>query len=280
MAIRNAGKSANMKAIKLNKVSVNGKCSALKSRTTHSRARYSQARKNKKLHSDTVMGLDTKIYSNHNLIIPNKSEEVVELLMQLWKGRTKIHDKYEVAENDMTSDVDNYEIFVNPKLIEFELSRFNQIPISTNFKFTMNIYLYLNTICVTPIGIGRNATNMIAEFMDEPFGIYEGDLDSFNRRKSDWNLFKLFHSDITSEIGVNKHLWINNGQFEGIGDLALDGATLEDMINQTMTITRPCESREQFVENHTWIRPDGIRNIKGDVWFYKKENTVKKEAWL
>lgn len=224
------------------------------------------------------MGLDTKIYSNHNLIIPSKSEEVIELLMQSWKGRTKIHDKVEADENDMTSDVENFEIFVNPKLIEFEFSRFNQISISTNFRFTMNIHLYLKTICITPIGIGRNATNMIVEFMDKPFGIYSDDPIRFNKQKKNWNLFKLFQSSITSEIGANQHLWINDGQFERIGDMALEGATLEEMINQAIVITNPCESREQFVKNHTWLRPDGIRNIKGDIWFYKKENNIKKEA--
>ncbi len=226
------------------------------------------------------MGLDTKIYSNHNLIIPSKSEEVIELLMKSWKGRTKIHDKAEVDESDMTSEIDDFEIFVNPKLIEFEFSRYNQITISTNFRFTMNMYLYLNTICITPTGIGRNATNMIVEFMDEPFGIYSDDLIRFNEQKKNWNLFKSFQSKVTSEIGASQHLWINDGQFEGIGDMALDGATLEDMIKQAIAISNPCESREQFVENHTWLRPDGIRNIKGDVWFYKKENIIKKEAWL
>ena len=223
------------------------------------------------------MGLDTKIYSNHNLIIPNNSKEVIELLMESWKGRVKLHYKVEVDENDVTSDVDNFEVFINPKLIELEFNKCNQITISTNFRFTMNMYLYPNTICITPTRIGRNATNMIIEFMEESFGIYSDDSIRFNEQKENWNLFKSFHSNITSGIGANQHLWINNGQFESIGDMALDGATLDDMINQARAITNPCESREQFVESHTWLRPDGIRNVKGDVWFFKKQ---KKEAWL
>ncbi len=87
------------------------------------------------------MRLDTKVYSNHNLIIPNNSEKIIELLMQSWKGRTKLHDKVEVDENDMILDINNFEIFINPKLIEFEFNRYNQITISTNFRFTMNIIL-------------------------------------------------------------------------------------------------------------------------------------------
>ncbi len=121
---------------------------------------------------------------------------------------------------------------------------------------------------------------MIVEFMDEPFGIYSDDLIRFNEQKKNWNLFKLFKSTITSEIGASQHLWINDGRFEGIGNMALDGATLDDMLNQITDITNPCESRKQFVKNHTWLRPDGIRNIKGDIWFYKKENNIKKEASL
>jgi hypothetical protein len=215
------------------------------------------------------MGLDTKIYSNHNLIIPKNSEEVIELFMQSWKGKIKIHDKVEVDESDMISDVENSEIFINPKSIEFEFSRFNRIPISTNFRFTMNIYLYLKTICITPIGIGRNATNMIANFMNESIDFYHDD-DSLNTAKKNWNCFKVFLYSFTTEIGGNKYIYINDGIFSGIEEIAWEGGTIDEMIEKSKEIVKPCDSTEQFIDKHTWVRPDGIRNVNGDIWFYEK----------
>ena len=217
------------------------------------------------------MGLDTKIYSNHKLTIQKKAEEIVEFLFQMWKGRTKIHGKVEVDEIDMTSDVDNFKIFLNPKLIEFELDRFNQITISTNFIFTMNIRLYANTICFTPTGIGRNATNMIVEFMDEPFGIYSDDQNRFREQKENWHLFKSFLKNFTKPLEGNIHLYINDGQFQGIEDLALEGATIEKMIEKANEIVKPCRSKEQFIEEHTTLLNE-ITYINGDIWFHEEVN--------
>jgi len=217
------------------------------------------------------MGLATKIYSNHKLTIPKKAEEIVEFLFQMWKGRTKIHDKVEVDEIDMTSDVDNFKIFLNPKLIEFELDRFNQITISTNFIFTMNIRLYANTICITPTGIGRNATNMIVEFMDEPFGIYSNDQIRFREQKVNWHLFKSFLKNFTKPIEGNIHLYINDGQFQGVEDLAWEGATIEEMIEKANGIVKPCRSKEQFMTEHTTLLNE-ITYINGDIWFHEEVN--------
>lgn len=217
------------------------------------------------------MGVDTKIYSNHNLKIPNKSEDVVEFLLQSWKEKGMLYNNYEVDENDKTSDIDNFNIIINPKLIEFEFNRYNQITLGTNFMFTMNMRLHKNTICITPYGIGRNATNMIVEFMDEPFGIYADDPVGFDERKKNWSLFKSFLSNVTSAIGSNKHLYINDLHFQGIEDMATDGATLDEMINKAKTVVNQCETKEQFVNDHTWLRPDGIRNVNSDIWFYRKK---------
>jgi hypothetical protein len=46
MAIRNAGESADIKAITLNKLTAKREVSALKSRTTHSRDRSAQLKMN------------------------------------------------------------------------------------------------------------------------------------------------------------------------------------------------------------------------------------------
>lgn len=218
------------------------------------------------------MGVDTSIYSNHNLKIPSKSEDVVEFVLQSWKGRTMLHNNYDVDENETTSDIDNFKIIVNPKLIEVEFNRFNQITLGTNFRFTMNMRLHKNTICIKPYGIGRNATNMIVEFMDEPFGIYADDPVGFDEQKKNWSLFKSFLSNVTSGIGSDKHLYINDLQFQGIGDMATDGATLDEMINAAKSVANQCETKEQFVKDHTSLRPDGIRNVNGDIWFYRKRS--------
>ena len=136
----------------------------------------------------------------------------------------------------------------------------------------MNIRLHKHTIFITPSGIGRYATNMIVEFMDVPFGIYADDPVGFYKQKTNWNLFKTFLTNITSKVGADKYLFINDAAFQGIEDMASDGATLDEMIEQLKTITNQCETTEQFVKDHSWLRPDGVSNISGDIWFYRKRS--------
>ncbi len=224
------------------------------------------------------MGVDTKIYSNHNLKIPGKSEDLVELLQKVWQGRIHLDDRIEVDEKNTTLDAENFNLFINPKRIDFEFNKWCQITIGTDFEFSMDIYLHKNTICIRPFGIGRYATNMIVEFMDEPFGIYADDPVGFHEQKKNWNLFKSFLTNLTAALGSDKHLYINDQEFQGIQDLATDGATLEEMVIQTKSIANQCETQEQFVKDHTLLRPDGVRNIKGDVWFLRNERIIEKKV--
>jgi len=217
------------------------------------------------------MGVDTTIYLNHNLDVPAGSTEIIELLKQTWKNRIELFDQIEISEHQI-SDPNSYKILINPKLIEYVVHKFNQITISTDFEFTMNMRLYENSICIIPTGIGRYATDMIVEFMDEPFGIYENESDKFIQRKKDWQTFKIFLKNISIEIGSTKHLYLNDSKFEGIGELAMQGLTVHEMSIKAKTIINPCLNRLQFVEKHTWLRQDGIKNIKDDVWFIKEIN--------
>jgi len=148
------------------------------------------------------MGVNTTIYANHNLIVPSKSNEIVELLKETWPDRIEVFNKIEVESQNQTSDPKAYKVFINPKLIEFEFERFKEITISTDFNLIMNMRLYKKSLCITPIGIGRFATNMIVEFMNEPFGIYANDSDSFNQRKKDWKRFKIFLNQITIRLAI------------------------------------------------------------------------------
>lgn len=218
------------------------------------------------------MGLDTKIYCNHSLSIPKKTEDIVKMLSQLWNGKTKIAESIEVKEEELTSEIDTYSILLNPKFIEFEKERFNQITLGTNFRFSATIKIYPSTIQLMPIGIGRNATNMIVQFMDEPYGIYSDKPMRFSECKSDWNLFKLFLMNITSPIDGTKHLYINDGIFQGIEDMAWDGKTVEEMITAATKIANPCNSKEQFMAQHTSPSNNGITYIKGDIWFCEEMN--------
>lgn len=213
------------------------------------------------------MGLDTKIYCNHSLQIPNDTDEIVELLATTWKGKVEIVQSIETEEKDKVQDLESYSILVYPKFIEFEKERFNQITIGTNFKYSANIRLYQNTIQLMPIGIGRNATNMLAQFMDEPFSIYADKPIEFKERIKSWILFKSFLKDITKSINGNKHLYINDGIFQGVEDLAWDGKTVEEMITAANNITKPCNSKSNFLENHTSKSNIGVTYIKGDIWF-------------
>lgn len=218
------------------------------------------------------MGLDTKIYCNHSLKIPNNTTEIVELISNIWKGKTKIVESIEVEENDKVQNLESYSILIYPKFIEFEKERFNQITLGTDFLFSATIKIYPNTIQLMPIGIGRNATNMIAQFMDEPFSIYANKPKEFKERKKSWKLFKSFLYDITKSIGGNKHLYINDGIFQGVEDLAWDGKTVEEMIIESNKIIEPCVSKSNFIENHTSKSDNDLTYIKGNIWFYEEIN--------
>lgn len=218
------------------------------------------------------MGLDTKIYCNHSLSIPDDSKSVIELLLSLWHDKAVLVDSIDIDidEEKLVSDPKNFKVLISAKLIEFEYPKFQEIRINTNFKFSGYIRIYPKTIQLTPVGIGRNATNMIVEFMDQPLGIYADDPKRFLERKNDWSSFKLFLNNFISEFGDNKHLYINDGVFEGVSEMAWDGGTVDEMIEASRKLVDPCESKEQFVNKHTWIRDDGIRNINGDVWFIRE----------
>ena len=212
------------------------------------------------------MGLDTKIYSNHFLQIPNNAKDVVNLLVNSWNRKIEIVESIEIKEESLKPDSIGYKILVCPKLIEFEYPKFHQITFSTNFKFSGYIRLYPQTICVTPIGIGRNATNMIANFMDESIDFFHNE-ERLQLASKNWNIFKSFLSNFTSEIGGNNYIYINDGMFSGIEEIAWEGGNIEEMVNQLKKIVDPCESKKQFLDKHTWVRPDGIRNVNGDIWF-------------
>ena len=218
------------------------------------------------------MGLDTKIYCNHSLTIPNNTTKIVELISNIWNGKTKIVESIEVEENNKVQDLESYSILINPKLIEFEKERFNQITLGTDFMFSATMKLYPNTIQLRPIGIGRNATNIIAEFMDEPFSIYANNPKEFKERKNSWKLFKSFLKYITKSIGGNKHLYINDGIFQGVEDLAWDGKTVDEMIIESKKIIKPCISKSDFIESHTSKSDNSVTYIKGNIWFYKEIN--------
>ena len=218
------------------------------------------------------MGIHTTIYTNHNLTVPTQVNEIIELLKQTWKDQIEFFDGVDTPQHRLTSDANSYKIFINPKLIAFEVERFGSIRICTSFNLTMSMQLYKNTFCVTPSGIGKYSTQMIAEFMNKPFGIYTNNSESFNHRKKDWNKFKIFLANITSEIGGDKHLYLNDGQLDHIGYLSRKGKTLDEMISMANNITKPCSNAKEFVELHTQMRQDGISIIKDDVWFVRELN--------
>ena len=143
----------------------------------------------------------------------------------------------------------------------------------------MNMRLYQNSFCIKPSGIGRYATNMIVQFMDSPFGVYRGDPINFNKRKSDWNIFKVFLLNISKELGATQHLYLNDGYLERIGELASTGKTIKEMVDKAKSIIEPCLNVEQFINHHTWIRPDGIRNLKDNIWFVNNINNYKEPGY-
>ena len=143
------------------------------------------------------MGLDTKIYLNHSLYFPENADEVIKILKNKWGGNTEVVETLKIKEDELTSNPVEYKILICPKLIAFEYPKFKQIRLRTNFKFSGDIILYAKTICITPVGIGRNATNMIVEFMDEPFSIYLDEPVRFREQKVNWNLFKSFLKSFT-----------------------------------------------------------------------------------
>ncbi|MBK8825510.1 MAG: hypothetical protein IPO26_02120 [Saprospiraceae bacterium] len=217
------------------------------------------------------MGLDTKIYLNHSLNFPENTDEVIKILTNIWDGKTEVVKSLEIKENELISNSIEYKILICPKLIEFEYPKFKQIRLRTNFKFSGDIILYAKTICITPVGIGRNATNMITEFMDEPFSIYLDEPVRFSEQKKTWNLFKSFLKSFTEPIEGNIHLYINDGQFQGVEDLAYEGANVEEMIEKAKGIVKPCTSKAQFIEEHTSLLNERTY-INGDIWFYKDIN--------
>lgn len=218
------------------------------------------------------MGLDTRIYCNHTLSIPNNADDIniISVLVSLWNDKIEIVDSIDLNEESLISDPEDFKILVSPKLIEFEYSKYQEIRINTNFRFSSYIVIYPRVVQFTPIGIGKNATNMIVEFMDKPYGIYADDPIRFGTQKNNWHTFKRFLNNLTSQLGSNKHLYINDGQFQGVQEIAWDGGTVEEMIKASKSLVESCESTEQFVNKHTWIRDDGIRNINGDVWFTRE----------
>lgn len=214
------------------------------------------------------MGLDTKIYSNHSLQIPRNTKEVVNLLVNSWDKKTEITDSIEVEEEKLKIDPIGFKIFINPRLIEFEYPKFHQITLNTNFEFSGLIKIYSRTICFTPIGIGKNATNMITNFMDESIDFFHSE-ESFQLASKKWKLFKVFLNNFTDQIGGKNYIYINDGIFSGVEEIAWEGGTIDEMISQSEKIVKPCESKKQFIDYHTLIRSDRVRNVKGDVWFYE-----------
>ena len=217
------------------------------------------------------MGLDTKVYLNHSLNFPENTDEVIKILANKWDGKIEVVKTLEIKEDELTSNSIEYKMLICPKLIEFEYPKFKQIRLRTNFKFSGDIILYSKTICITPVGIGRNATNMIVEFMDEPFGIYSDDQIRFREQKENWHLFKSFLKNFTKPLEGNIHLYINDGQFQGVEELAWEGATIEEMIEKANGIVKPCRSKEQFIEEHTTLLNE-ITYINGDIWFHEEVN--------
>ena len=212
------------------------------------------------------MGLDTKIYANHNLQIPAKPQEVINLLVSAWKGMTEISTGPEIENAKQVNEYKSSAILLNSKLINYEYEKFKQISMSTNFLFVSSIKLYSNSICFTPFGIGRNATNMIANFMEEPLDFHH-DQDSINMISESWTRLKTYVARIAQKIGGTELLYINDGQFSGVEEIAWNGGTLEEMRKESMRITKACQTTKQFIEEYTWVRPDGIRNVNGDIWF-------------
>ena len=184
------------------------------------------------------MGLNTKIYSNHSLKIPKNAKEVIKLLMDNWNGKAEIVNSIEIKESDLKSDLLEYKILICPKLIEFEYPKFNQITLNSNFIFSGYIKIYAKSICFTPIGIGRNATNMIANFMDESIDFYH-DEESLNIASQNWISFKAFMYNFTDEIGGNNFIYINDGFFSGIEEIAWKGGTIDKMIEKS---NKNCET--------------------------------------
>ena len=72
------------------------------------------------------MAINTTIYSNHNLEIPTNSNEIIELLKYIWKEKIDFFENIEIDEQNQTLDSRYYKIYVNPRLIEFEVKKFNQ----------------------------------------------------------------------------------------------------------------------------------------------------------
>jgi hypothetical protein len=215
------------------------------------------------------MSLDTMVYSNHVLKIPENANEIVSLLVDAWGGKIEIVDSINLKEENLISNPSRYKIFVTLKGIEFEYTRFNQITLYTNFKFAHFIKLCSKTIRFQPAGIGRNAANMIANFMDEPLDFLI-DEENLKTHLKSWNSFKSFVNDCSSQIGGTKHIYFNDGiLFSGIEEIAFEGGTIEEMITQSKKIIEPCKSKKHFLDNHTQIRADGIRNVRGDIWFYE-----------
>ncbi len=218
------------------------------------------------------MGLDTMIYCNHSLHIPKSTEDIVDLMVQTWGSKSEIVRSLHVEVEDRTTDLNACKVLICSNGIDFEYQKFKVLRLNTDFMFSGFIMIYPRTIQFIPIMIGRNTTHMLSHFLDEPHGIYPNGIDEFHHAKKSWELFKQFLSYITSSIGGKIHLYINDGIFQSVQDIAWNGGTIEEMMKAANKITDPCSSKQKFIENHAYTDSHGFARVSGSVWFYEESN--------
>ena len=202
------------------------------------------------------MGIDTKIYCNHNLKLAGEQSEISDLLQQTL-GNSIVIKEFSKKEIESTNgSIQKYMLFLNPNSITFELPKFNHITIITNFEYSGFIRLYDKTVCFSPVGIQRYHTNMKLYFASEWSEQLNINKEHFLGLSNAWKNFKKFMYDVSIRIGASKYIYINDGFFSGIEEIAWNGGSIEEMKKSANLILKNCESIEEYYatsDRNVWL---------------------------
>ena len=202
------------------------------------------------------MGIDTKIYTNHKLTIPSEAVKICELVKDIWKSKIEISPISKKEFEFEKGSINNYKILLDPKLIEFEYHRFKQITLGTNFKYSGVIKIYDKTICFSPIGIGRYHTNMKLYLTSVWMENLNMNKEHFPSLVNAWQEFSEFMYEVSHHLGSTKFIYINDGYFSGIEEIAWNGGSIEEMKKSALKLLKNCESIEEYFEHsdqNIWI---------------------------
>ena len=213
------------------------------------------------------------LIADHELELPDDKEGICNALKARFGDRILFTEKG-VEYDQQTSDMDNFKIIVNTRMIDWQLKRYKEgddylIRVQSDFEFAGLIKFCRNTVIIdegSPIRRHHNCMQfLLTEEWSEDLWMDE---EWYNRDRKIWLQSLAFMRYIVGTVGGKELAFLNDTNFPEAENCAYEGKSMKEVLHWAQKDGELILSIEKCELFYDSFSERSYRSTGGNQWFY------------